>query len=259
MRLRCRPLPLAALAVILLAISAPARAVDPPVPATPPDYVVDLAGVIDSASRARLSALLRELEEKTTAQVVVLTLRSLAGESLEAFSIDLAHNRWKLGQKGKDNGVLITLALGERRYRIEVGYGLESVLPDSSVGSIGREMLVPAFRAGDYGGGLVVAADEIASRIAAASGVALSGAPAAGGHPARPERTPGPLGKFFVLLLMVGFLWLLIRHPGIVLALLLSSRSRGSHGSWGGGGFGGGGFGGGGGGGFGGGGASGSW
>jgi len=256
MRLRCRPLPLAALAAFLLAVAAPAAAVDPPVPATPPNYVVDLAGVIDPAAEGRLNGLLRELEEKTTAQVVVLTLRSLGGESLEAFSIDVAHNRWKLGQRGKDNGVLITLALTERRYRIEVGYGLESILPDSYVGSLGREMLVPAFRAGDYGGGLASATGEIALKIAATSGVQLAGAPAARPSPARSPRKPGPLDLVFGALLLAGFLWLLVRHPGVLFALLLSSRGRGSHGSWGGGG---GGFGGGGGGGFGGGGASGSW
>jgi uncharacterized protein len=62
----------------------------------------------------------------------------------------------------------------ERRYRIEVGYGLEAVLPDSLVGSIGRELMVPAFRAGDFGGGLAAAAGEIAARVAEASGLALS-------------------------------------------------------------------------------------
>src|SRR5512137_1433480 len=107
MRLRCRSLCAAVLAIFLLAL--PAAAVSPPIPATPQNYVVDLAGVVDDASEGRLNALLRELEQRTTAQVLVLTVRSLEGESLEAFSLDVAHNRWKLGQKGKDNGVLITL------------------------------------------------------------------------------------------------------------------------------------------------------
>jgi uncharacterized protein len=256
MRWRCRALPLAALA-FLLALAVPASAAAPAVPATPPDYVVDLAGVVDDGAEARLDALLRDLERQTTAQVLVLTVRSLEGESLEAFSIDVAHNRWKLGQKGKDNGVLITLALQERRYRIEVGYGLEAVLPDSLVGSIGRELLVPAFRAGDYGGGLAAAAGEVASRIAAASGVTLAGAPAAGRVSARPHvrPRPSPLAVGLLLLLVPVFLWLLFRHPEVLIWLLLSSRG-GSRSSWGGGG---GGFGGGGGGSFGGGGASGSW
>ena len=217
---------------------------------------LDLAGVIDDGVEARTNALLRELEERTTAQVVVLTLPTLAGESLEAFSIYLAHNRWKLGQKGKDNGVLLTLAMQERKYRIEVGYGLEALLPDSLVGSLGREVLVPAFRAGDVGGGIAAMAGELATRIAAASGVALSGAPPVGVRRAgRSAGQPGPLATVLVLLLVPIFIYLLIRHPQLLIMLLLSSRG-GSRDSWGGGG---GGFGGGGGGGFGGGGSSGSW
>jgi len=261
MRLQCRPLLLAAAAALLLVVGGDIRsavAVDPPLPANPPDYVVDLAGVVDDAAEGRLNALLRDLERQTTAQVLVLTVRSLEGESLEAFSIDVAHNRWKLGQKGKDNGVLITLALQERRYRFEVGYGLEAILPDSLVGSIGRERMVPAFRAGDYGGGLAAAAGEVAARVATASGVTLSGAPAVSSAPvpAQGRPRPSPLAFGLLLLLVPVFLWLLFRHPQVLIYLLLSSRGGGSRSSWGGGG---GGFGGGGGGGFGGGGASGSW
>jgi uncharacterized protein len=247
----------AALLVALFAVAAPVAAVGPAVPASPPNYVVDLAGVIDDGAEARTNALLRELEERTTAQVVVLTLPTLEGESLEAFSLDLAHNRWKIGQKGKDNGVLLTLAMQERKYRIEVGYGLESVLPDSLVGSLGRQVLVPAFRAGDFGGGIAAMAGELATRVAEASGVALSGAPpVAVRRPARPTAgKPGPLATILALLLIPIFIYLLIRHPQLLILMLLSSRG-GSRGSWGGGG---GGFGGGGGGGFGGGGSSGSW
>ena len=245
-----------ALVLMLLAFVVPVAAVGPPVPAAPPNYVVDLAGVIDDGVEARTNAMLRELEQQTTAQVIVLTLPTLDGESLEAFSIDLAHNRWKLGQKGKDNGVLLTLAMQERKYRVEVGYGLEGVLPDSLVGSLGREVLVPAFRAGDFGGGIAAMAGELATRVAAASGVALSGAPPVAVR--RSERSagrPSPLAKGLALLLIPIFIYLLVRHPQLLIMLLLSSRG-GSRDSWGGGG---GGFGGGGGGGFGGGGSSGSW
>jgi len=246
----------AALLLALLAVAVPLAAVDPPVPATPSNYVVDLAGVFDAGVEARTNAVLRELEERTTAQVVVLTVRSLEGESLEAFSIDLAHNRWKLGQKGKDNGVLVTLALQDRKYRVEVGYGLEGTLPDSLVGTLGRELLVPAFRAGDYGGGLAALAGELAARIAASAGVELSATPpVAMRRSGGPAGKPGPLATVLALLLIPLFIYLLIRHPQLLIFMLLSSRG-GSRDSWGGGG---GGFGGGGGGGFGGGGSSGSW
>ena len=238
------------------AAAAPAAAAGPAVPASPPDYVVDLAGVIDDGAEARTNAMLRELEQQTTAQVVVLTLPTLDGESLEAFSIDLAHNRWKLGQKGKDNGILLTLAMQERKYRVEVGYGLEGVLPDSLVGSLGRQVLVPAFRAGDFGGGIAAMAGELATRVAADSGVTLSAAPpVAVRRSGRSTGKPGPLATVLALLLIPLFIYLLIRHPQLLIMMLLSSRGGGRD-SWGGGG---GGFGGGGGGGFGGGGSSGSW
>jgi uncharacterized protein len=146
------------------------------VPDQPPGRVVDLAGVVDAGTRARLEALLAELEAKTTAQVVVLTLDSLDGEAIDAFSVDLAHNRWRLGQKGKDNGVLLTVAVRDRRYRVEVGSGLEGLLPDSLVGSIGRERLVPAFRRGDFGGGIAAMAGAIAEVVAGGAGVRLEGA-----------------------------------------------------------------------------------
>jgi len=244
------------LVLSLTAFAAPLMAVGPAVPASPPNYVVDLAGVIDDGVEARTNTLLRELEERTTAQMVVLTLPTLDGESLEAFSIDLAHSRWKLGQKGKDNGVLLTLAMQERKYRIEVGYGLEGVLPDSLVGSLGRQVLVPAFRAGDFGGGIAAMAGELATRVAAASGVTLSGAPpVALRRSGRTAGEPSLLAKGLALLLIPIFIYLLIRHPQLLILMLLASRG-GSRGSWGGGG---GGFGGGGGGGFGGGGSSGSW
>jgi uncharacterized protein len=218
-----------ALVVAGLAAAAPLGASGPPVPQTPPNYVVDLAGVIDDGLEARMDSQLRELEERTTAQVVVLTLPTLEGESLEAFSIDLAHNRWKLGQKGKDNGVLLTLALQERKYRVEVGYGLEGALPDSLVGSLGRELLVPAFRAGDFGGGLAALSGELATRIAAASGVALSGAPpVAERRPTRPANAPSPLAKALALLAVLIFVYLLIRHPRLLILLLLSSRGGGA-------------------------------
>jgi uncharacterized protein len=212
-------------------------------------------------ARARVGAALAELERATTAQVVVLTLTSLDGEAIEAFSVDLAHNRWKLGRKGKDNGVLITVAVADRRYRIEVGYGLEGVLPDSLVGSIGRERLVPAFRRGDFGAGIEEAAVDIAARIAAEAGVQLPGVPAAGVPPAsggsgRAPAPPSPLMMLLTALVLVALVVLFIKNPGLFIWLLLSSRG-GGRGGWGGGG--GGGFGGGGGGGFGGGGSSGSW
>jgi uncharacterized protein len=235
------------------------------VPALPPDPVVDLAGIIDDSIQTKLNLYLRELEQKTTAQMAILTVKSLQGQSLEEFSITVAHDKWKLGQKGKDNGVLLVIALNERKYRIEVGYGLEGILPDSLVGGIGRQYLVPYFRKGDYSSGIYAATLAIANKIAQEAGVKITGMPAVnkvspvGDH----QKSSGFLGKIISLLFFLAILIIFIKNPRSFLALMLLSALGGRRGSWGGsgGGFGGGGFGsfGGGGGGFGGGGASGSW
>ena len=141
-----------------------ALGVTPPVPAQPSQYVVDLAGVLDTGTQARLNARLKDLETETTAQMVVLTIKSLDGEPIESFSHQTAV-KWGIGQKGKDNGVLLTVAVKDHKYRIEVGYGLESALPDSLVGSLGREYLVPNFRKGDYAAGIVAVVTEVINQL----------------------------------------------------------------------------------------------
>lgn len=235
----------------------------PEPPAAPRDYVVDLAGVMDDSVKSQLNALLLELEQKTTSQVLVLTVQSLDGEDIEGFSLKTAE-KWKLGQKGKDNGVLIVIAVKDHKYRFEVGYGLESVLPDSLVGTIGREYLVPYFRKGDYGSGIYAATLAIIQTIAADEGVQISNMPELGQY--RTISASRPLGTFQMVMfgiLGLAALILFITHPRQFLLFLLVSQMGSGRGGWsgGGGGFGGGGggFGGGGGGGFGGGGASGGW
>ncbi len=235
------------------------------IPETPQRYVVDLAGIVEDVTENRLNGYLQELEQKTTAQVVVLTLPSLEGESIEEFSVTIAHDKWKLGQKGKDNGVLFLIALQDRKYRIEVGYGLEGLLPDSLVGSLGRDLLVPYFRKGDYSNGVFATTLAMANKIAADAGVKIEGMPSIKyrTQPTGKDKSVDPLSAIIgiVFLIIMGILF--IKNPKAFLLFLLFSSMGGRRGSWGGGGgFGGGGFGsfgGGGGGGFGGGGASGGW
>ena len=140
-------------------------------------YVVDLADIIDNSSEYKLNQYLRELKQKTTAQLAILTIKSLEGESIENLSITVAHDRWKLGEKGKDNGVLLLISIKDRKYRIEVGYGLRGVIPDSLAGSIGRDYLVPFFSKGEYSKGVYVTALALANEIAADSGVKITGMP----------------------------------------------------------------------------------
>ncbi len=239
-----------------------AAASTPKPPAIPRDYVVDLAGIIPEEVQARLNEYLQELEQKTGAQVLVLTVQSLDGQSIEEFTFN-TKEQWKLGQKGKDNGVLIAVAVKDRKYRLEIGYGLESVLPDSMVGSIGREYLVPYFRKGDYGAGIYAATLVVANTIATHEGVQITGMP--GFRQPREVVAAKPLGTLQMVvfgILALGAIILFITHPQQCLLLILASSLGGGRGGWsgGGGGFGGGGsFGGGGGGSGGGGGASGGW
>jgi len=248
--------------IVLVVCSAATVGHSVEIPVLPAAPVVDLAGIIDNDVESKLNRYLRELETKTGAQMAILTLDSLEGQALEELSITIAHDRWKLGQKGKDNGVLVVVALNDKKYRIEIGYGLESLLPDSLVGGIGRQYLVPAFKKGDYSTGIYAAAVVMANEIARDAGVEITGLPAVKkAYPAnKRNKSPGVLGKIFSLLFFVIMVIVFIKNPRLFLTFVLISSMGGRGGHWGGsgGGFGGGGFGGGGGG-FGGGGASGGW
>lgn len=231
------------------------------IPERPSRYVVDLAGIVDDSVEMRLNGYLSELERKTTAQVVVLSVRSLDGASIDGLALQVAE-KWKLGQKGKDNGLLLLIAMKERKYRFEVGYGLEGILPDGFVGSMGREM-APFFRKEDYTGGVATAVLAVAKIIAKDSEVEITGMPRArrpvrgygGQRPAGKTTIPGVI---FSILFFIAMIYLFIKYPRLMIVMLLFS-GMGRRGGWGGGGGFGGGFGGGGGGGFGGGGASGGW
>ena len=245
----------------------------------PIGYVSDLAGVITPEARTRLEALCAEVEQQTGAQMAIVTVQSLDGEGVENYAVDL-FKQLGVGNKKDNRGVLLLVAPHERKYRIEVGYGLEPVINDARAGDAGRAM-VPFLRTNDYGKAAEVAAWQLAKYIADDSGVMLSGQPPAGRIRDTGGRG-GNLGLWFVLGLIVLFLVigsLSSRGGGrrgggsggsgllwFLLGMLANSAGRGSgggSGGWGGGGFGGGGDGGGfggfGGGSSGGGGASGSW
>ena len=115
--------------------------------------VVDTAEVLSADASARIGELLRAHEADSGNQVVVLTVPGLGGESVEDFA-ERVFQAWRLGQAGKDNGVLIAIAVEDRRLRIEVGYGLEGTLTDLAAGRIIRGIITPRFRAGDYDGGI---------------------------------------------------------------------------------------------------------
>jgi uncharacterized protein len=142
--------------------------------------VVDDAGVLWTEARERIEAQLKAHEESTTDQVVVLTIRSLEGETIEAFA-EKVFRTWKLGQKGKDNGVLVVIAPGDRRMRIEVGYGLEGTLTDGMAGSIIRNAMAPRFKTEDYAGGIEAGVGAILGALAGNAAAVPADAPGGGG------------------------------------------------------------------------------
>jgi len=233
----------------------------------PQGYVSDFANVLDPQSRAQLEAYAGQIEQTTGVQMALVTLKSLDGEQIEEVTNAL-FRQWGVGKKGKDEGIMLLLAVQDHRDRIEVGYGLEPILPDGFDGSILRG-IQPLLRQGAYGQAMIAGAAQIGAYIARAKGISQEPAPqrrvgVARGRPGLP--LPVIIIGIIVLLLLFrgggsggGLL------TGLILGNLLGRGGRG--GGWGGGGFGGYDSGGGGGGGFGGfgggdsggGGASGSW
>ena len=124
--------------------------------------IVDQANILNATTRAELNSKLEALEKKTSDQLVVVTLKSLQGTSIEDFGYQLGRH-WQVGQKGKNNGVLLIVAPNERRVRIEVGYGLEGTLPDAVSKLIIENSIIPRFRANDFPGGIVRGVDDIIS------------------------------------------------------------------------------------------------
>ena len=228
----------------------------------PTDYVNDFAHVLDPTTVAQLDSICQQLDQKAHAQVTVVTVNSLDGSDIESYAVAL-YKQWGIGSKATDHGALILLAVQDRKYRIEVGYGLEPILTDGKVGSIGREA-VPLLRQNNYGGAVSLMTSRVADVIAQDAGIELTGArPQLPAQPrAQPERQLS--GKQLLILGAILLIVLLTPLRKLLFYFLLFGGGGGGYGGGGysgGGGFGGGGggFGGFGGGSSGGGGASGSW
>src|ERR1700733_5288401 len=146
---------LLALAVVLLAWSSvisAERVQDLPAPT---NYVSDFAGVLSPGTLASLNALCAQVDRLAPARIPRGTVKSLGGEPIENFATAL-EDKWKVGKKGTDRGLLLILATDDRQYRTEVGYGLEGILPDGRVGDIGRQ-IVPYLPQNKYDDAVTVA------------------------------------------------------------------------------------------------------
>lgn len=276
------------LSLLFAGVSKPAMALEVP---QYQGYVTDLAGMISQAERQKLEQTLLAFERSDSTQIAVLTIPSLEGDSLEDFSIRTV-DTWKIGQKGKDNGVLLLVSKNDRKIRIEVGQGLEGVLTDLLTGRIVDQIISPRFKAGELDQGFEAGISAI---ISGARGE-FKGTGSSRRETRKNEqsslfnyliffailvgflgRLSKPVGALTGAVLLplfaflgvsspLGWLLLLLLIPGgallgLLLPILFANAGRGGGMYMGGGGFGSGssGFGGFGGGGFGGGGASGSW
>jgi len=148
--------------LLLLSFSITAFALD--VPVHPTGRVTDLTGTLSAQEIASLDQKLDTFERETTNQIAVLLIPSLEGDPLEDYSIRLAE-RWKIGQQGRNNGVILLIVKNDRKLRIEVGYGLEGALPDGLAGAIIRDEITPRFRNGQFYQGVDAGTNAIIAAI----------------------------------------------------------------------------------------------
>src|ERR1700719_4494684 len=159
--------------VLTLACLSMALRAEPNNQLKPTGYVNDFAGVLDASSAEAIRNIAQQIDQKAKAQIAVVTVHSLDGSDIETYASDL-YKTWGIGPKSSNRGVLILLAVDDRKRRIEVGYGLEPILPDGKVGGFGREA-VPLLRQNQYGPALLLMTKRAASVIAADAGVQLEG------------------------------------------------------------------------------------
>lgn len=249
---------IASLLVLFLTVVVHAEAV---AQLRPTGYVNDFAHVLDQNTFAQMEGVCLQIDQKAHAQIAVVTINSLDGADVESYAVDLFKS-WGIGSKATNRGVLILYAIKDHRARVEVGYGLEPILPDGKVGGFQREA-IPLMQSGNYSAALLQVTNRVAGVIAQDAGIQIPNVPAP-----TPIRAPPQAGGQHIslggIIVFVVILLIVLCTPlrGLLFWLLLSQISGGrSGGDWGGGGFGGGGggFGGFGGGSSGGGGASSNW
>ena len=212
--------------VIFLALAIALRS-EPVSQLHPTDYVNDFAHVLDQGTIAQLDDICRQIDQKAHAQIAVVTVQSLDGSDIESYAADL-YKKWGIGSKATNHGVLILVASQDHRYRIEVGYGLEPILPDGKVGSFGREA-VPLLRQSDYNGAVSVMVSRVAEVIAQDAGDSThrhtSGC--AGDRPQEPDQGLSP--GWIAILIFVAVIILMTRvGRSLLLGFLLGG------GGWGG-------------------------
>ena len=178
-----------------------AFAAEPTYPSSAQGYVNDYANNIDPSDKAAITRLLQELEQKTTAEVAVVTVLMTQPETIENYAVKL-FKKWGIGQKGKDNGVLFLVAAKDHRVRIETGYGLEGALPDVICTKIINNLVVPAFKSGEYSKGITAGAQAIVGLVAKEYNVQISGQEKQNFDSPQSDSNGGQLGLLFTLFIL---------------------------------------------------------
>jgi len=222
---------LAALLLLSLGIASKAERV---AQLEPRGYVNDFAGVLDPQTTAQIEDLCTQVDQKAHAQIALVTIKTLEGVDVESFAVDLL-KQWGIGAKSTDRGVLILYAIQDHRAHIEVGYGLEPILPDGKVGAFQREA-VPLMRSEQYSQTLLLITSRVADVIATDAGVQLTNAPPPA--PVRSVRQPdGGIsfgGIIFIIIIVLVILFTPLR--GLLFWMLFSGMFGGRGGGFGGGG-----------------------
>ena len=223
------------------AVSVSAQLSIPPKPSAAQGiYVQDYAHVLSEADKQKILRLGQELDNKTTAQIAVLTVDTLKGQPIEDFSLAVLRS-WGIGNKEKNNGALLVIAVKDRQSRIEVGYGLEGILPDGLTGRIQDEAMIPYFKKENYAAGIVGGYTLTASIVADSHNIKLEGITPYQGGSKQAAEDEYPV--WMKLLMAAGIIILLIIDNlflgGIITQMLFFALLRGRGGGRGGG-FGGG-------------------
>jgi uncharacterized protein len=199
---------LAAIPILLLWFGAGRAQSDYP---RPLGYVSDYAGMISPQAETLIDAIAREVKAKTGAEIAIAIIKTTGGIDIHDYSVGL-FMAWGIGQKGKDNGVLILIAADDRQMWIKTGYGLEGAIPDADASMIYRQVLRPGFQSGQYDQALVTATKMLAERVLAGSGESFAFNDSVPGQYLLTPREPSqvaPLLRLLFLFFPIGFFMLL--------------------------------------------------
>src|SRR6201994_1492045 len=203
----------------------------------PTGYVNDFAGVLSPSTKSNLENLCTQVDREAHAQIAVATIKTLDNDQpIDDFTVAL-EEKWKVGKKGTDRGILMVVVMNPRKYRIEVGYGLEGILNDAKVGDIGR-MMVPALSQRDYNTAIPLGVQQIARIIAADAGVTLNLGQAV--HQYHREQAPVSINLTEIVLgggviLLILFFLVKTGNTGLIFFLLGNLMGGGGRGGFGGG------------------------